>query len=379
MTRRSEIPLRFLVCATALMLGAGLAQAGAPSPRPDLGEGHAPEHQLANLGAFTFRSGEVVNDFRVSYVTHGTLNAARDNVVLAMQHFIGDHHDLDFLIGPGKALDPERWYIVAPDFIANARLRQDLTSGPTNSGLRMEFPRLTTRDLVEADVRLLRDYLGIERVRIAIGASMGAMKAYQLAVSHPGYVDAIIPIAGSPVTNPQTRAQLRNMMRIVALDPGWYGGDYETNPVNGINTALTTLVPWWHTYEWFEGNLSTPAAYRDWELLWREIWNNLAPQDARDVYYQLIAWAEFDIGDSSGFDGDAAAALASIRARTLILAAPGDMLVRTAEIGFAADAIPGARVVEIDSDWGHLICCGFDPEATAAMDRAIADFLAEAD
>ena len=81
-----------------------------------------------------------------------------------------NHHDNEFLIGPGKALDPEKYFIIATDFLANARLRQDLTTGPTNSGLKMHFPRITARDWVNADYKLVKEYLGIDRVVAAVGA-----------------------------------------------------------------------------------------------------------------------------------------------------------------------------------------------------------------
>jgi len=72
--------------------------AGAPSPVPQVGVGqHRPEHQVANLGDFRFENGAVVKDLKVTYVTHGTLSPAKDNVVLLMHHFIGDHHSLDHL------------------------------------------------------------------------------------------------------------------------------------------------------------------------------------------------------------------------------------------------------------------------------------------
>jgi homoserine O-acetyltransferase len=96
----------FNVWFALLFVWSGLASAGVPSPVPDPEAGpHTPEHQIANLGDFQFESGEVVKDFKVTYVTHGKLNENKDNVILAMHHALGDHHTFDFLIGPGKALD----------------------------------------------------------------------------------------------------------------------------------------------------------------------------------------------------------------------------------------------------------------------------------
>src|SRR6516164_6777260 len=85
-----------------LLFLAGYALAGAPVPRPETGGPHTPQHQIASLGTFRFESGETIGDLKVSYVTHGRLSPARDNAILALNHFTGDHHGLDFLIGPGK-------------------------------------------------------------------------------------------------------------------------------------------------------------------------------------------------------------------------------------------------------------------------------------
>jgi homoserine O-acetyltransferase len=90
---------------TAILLPlflAGYAVAGAPVPRPDTGGPHTPEHRIASLGSFRFESGETIDDLKVSYVTYGRLSPAHDNAILALNHFTGDHHGLDFLIGPGK-------------------------------------------------------------------------------------------------------------------------------------------------------------------------------------------------------------------------------------------------------------------------------------
>jgi homoserine O-acetyltransferase len=372
--------------AASLALGAlaiwwhGAALAGAPSPRPDTGGVHTPEHQMASLGAFTFESGEVVEDFKVSYVTHGTLNEARDNVVLTMQAFTADHHNLDFLTGPGKALDTDKYFIVATDFISNAHLRHDVTTGPTNSGLNMEFPEFTFHDSVTVEVRFLTEYLGINHIRAAIGASIGAMKAYQLAVSYPDFASGVIPIAGSPRINPQMRSQIRNMMRIITLDPDWLGGDYQTNPLAGVVTALTGFSnAWLYSPQWYDRNLGTPEQYRQFEHFWRDLWAVQIPQDARDLYYQTRHWADFDIGDTPGFDGDTHAALASINAEMLLIGTASDIMVRPEKIALVREAVAHAVYLEIDSDYGHAVCCGFDPEATRQMEPVIAKFLADFD
>ncbi|MFQ5970988.1 MAG: alpha/beta fold hydrolase, partial [Alphaproteobacteria bacterium] len=203
------------------------------------------------------------------------------------------------------------------------------------------------------------------------------MNAYQLAVSHPDFVQAIIPIAGSPATNPRTKTVLRNIMNTIALDNGWFGGRYDENPATGLATALMHLVPWWLTEEWFAANVSTPEQRLGFEKFWNDIFSVQAPQDARDVYYQLDAWANFNLGDTPGFDGDTRAALASVKAKTLLIGAKGDLLVRLDEMELARDTIPNARLVEIESPAGHLMVVGADTQASEIMNREIARFLSE--
>ncbi len=362
-----------------LLLAWSEAWAGAPAPAPAVTTPgpHRPEHQIANLGDFRFESGEIVKDFKVSYVTYGKLSAKRDNVILVMDSFTSNHHVFDYLIGSGKALDPDKYFVVATDGLGNADLSSDLTTGPTNSGLKMEFPRYTLRDSVNADYKLLREYLRVDHLLVATGGSMGAMKALQFAISYPAYISGIIPINGGPVTNPQVKAMIRNWMDIIALDPGWHGGNYEVNPTTGLVTALMNFVPCYYTPQWFELNAKTPDAYLAFKKRWHDTWTIRSPKDARDIYYRWQAWADFNVGDTPGFKGDAAAALRSIKAQVLIIGSKDDQLVRREELIFAKNHISGATLIELDSPLGHLAPFGFDPDLTKLVDREIAGFLSK--
>jgi homoserine O-acetyltransferase len=91
-----------------------LAASGALAHRPD----QAP-HQLYKMGDFKLESGELIKDFAISYVTHGTLNAKKSNAILMVTAISGNHHRLDFMIGPGKALDTDKYFVVCTDAIGN--------------------------------------------------------------------------------------------------------------------------------------------------------------------------------------------------------------------------------------------------------------------
>ena len=345
----------------------------APVPGPSARLG-AVEIQIANLGDFQFENGQVVKDFKVSYVTHGRLNENKDNIILAMHHGLGDHSQLNFLIGEGKALDTNKYFIVATDALGNCNARHDITTGPTNSGLKMKFPRYTIRDMVNADYRLLNEHLGFEKILAAIGSSTGGNKAFQFGVSYPEFCRGLIPIAGAPLADFKLKAAVRSWMQIIELDSGWYGGNYEQNPLMAYHTWEWTILPWIYSPTYFTTHLKTEDEYRDWERMW-DGYLHLTVRDTRDIYYWMYAWGNANVGDSPGFHGDAKAALNSVRAEVLIIGNRGDMFCSREGNIFAESAIPNARYLEIDNCWGHMTCVGFDPEGNAIMQREIAQFL----
>jgi homoserine O-acetyltransferase/O-succinyltransferase len=352
-----------------------VAHAGAPAPKPaNTPVGAHAQHQIANLGDFKFENGDVVKDFKVSYVTHGKLNKDKSNAILVMQAFLGDHHMHDFLIGPGKALDTNKYFIVATDFLGNSGLTHDLTTGPTNSGLKMEFPRYTILDSVNVEYKLLKEQMGISRVLCVLGPSIGAMKSYQFAVSYPNFIASAIPIMGSPVTSPRMRWVLNNTMDIMAMDSGWQGGNYEVNPTGGLIAGLTAWVPYVFTEKFYAENVRTVQQQRDFRKDWHGIFTG---NDARDVHYQLRMWSAFNIGDSKGFGGNAQAALKSIKVPILLLTVKDDLMISQSEIAFAKSSIPNASQVEMSTAFGHGACCGSDPEVNKTMNREIAAFLAK--
>src|SRR5215211_5253952 len=142
---------------------------------PALAHGpNQPPHQLYRIGDLTLESGEVIKDFAISYVTHGTLNAKKTNAVLMVTAISGNHHRLDFLIGPGKALDPTKYFIICTDAIGNG-----LTTSPSNSKSqpKMQFPKFNMRDMVASQHRLVAEKFGIRKLVTVVGASMGGMQA----------------------------------------------------------------------------------------------------------------------------------------------------------------------------------------------------------
>jgi homoserine O-acetyltransferase len=194
----------------------------------------------------------------------------------------------------------------------------------------------------------------------------------QLVVSHPDFARSIIVAQASPRTNPRTQLVLRHVNDVIALDPGWHGGMYEVNPATGLAIAFMEFTPWLYSAGWYEKNLTTAEKLRDLEALWGRVWK----LDARNAYYMLDCWAEFNLGDTPGYNGDTKAALGAIKAKTLLIAVKEDLLTGREEMLFANNAIRDASYVEISSPFGHITGVGgLDPKADEAYQRAIHNFL----
>ncbi|MEO8629145.1 MAG: hypothetical protein ABI612_13740, partial [Betaproteobacteria bacterium] len=127
----------------------------------------ADEHKILNLGNFVLEGGMTLPNAKLSYVTHGTLNADKSNAILVPSFYAGDHHGYDFLIGPGKALDPAKYFVIATDMFGDG-----FSSSPSNTPVPFEgpnFPVINTRDNVKAGYRLATEQFGIKHLKAVIG------------------------------------------------------------------------------------------------------------------------------------------------------------------------------------------------------------------
>ena len=333
------------------------------------------QHQFANLGEFKLEGGGVIKNLRMSYVTHGKLNAAKDNAILFMHGFGLNHHQIDHLIGPGQPLDTEKYFIICSDQLGNSQTTFEHSTSPTNSGLKMTFPPYNGRDRVKAEYLLVTRALGIPNLLAVGGISSGAIHTVQFAVSYPGFMDGVFPIVGGTRFTTQGSFYGPWMGSIIASCEGWSGGNYDQNPKGCATNGLSVLIPYFYTRDWWEQYIDTPEAYTKWRNHWGDYYLDI--QDARDLYYFLMAFGRGWVGDTPGFNGDVNAALGSIKATTLFIVSPQDQFFPPHYVEADVIAIPGARAVWIDSVAGHLICCNGDPQATRILGEAIRGFLQE--
>jgi len=332
-----------------------------------------PPHQSYNEGDLKLESGEAIKDFSISYVTHGTLNEKKSNAILMVTAISGNHHRIDFMIGPGKALDPDKYFIICTDAIGNG-----LTTSPSNSKAqpRMSFPKFTIRDMVESQYRLLKEKFGIDHVVAVVGPSMGGMQTLQWGVSRPGYMDALVAMVPLAKTPAWSVAVVEASRKAIMNDPAWKDGNYDAPPEKGIRlwrdilNLLSARTPDMYSAQFKNGMDVLP---------WMEQQETAALKafDANDWIYQTWAYERHDVGTTLSFNGDTAKALASIKAKTLILTGTKDLLNPEFEPTEAGKNIADVKMMTISPGTvtGHASAGGFIPADVEFLNRETAAFL----
>jgi len=194
---------------------------------------------FVHLGPTAFERGGSLPSVAIAYETWGELNAAGDNAVLVLHALTGDSHLTgppgpghatagwwSGLVGPGKVLDPERWFIVAPNMLGGCQGSTGPASvAPDGTEWGSRFPFLTIRDQVAAQ-RALTDELGIRSWAAVIGGSMGGMQVLEWAVTHPERVEKFAVLAAPPLSSADQIALNSVQSEAIRMDPAFAGGDY---------------------------------------------------------------------------------------------------------------------------------------------------------
>ncbi len=209
-----------------------------------------PPHEL------TLDSGAKLGPITLAYETYGELSPPKDNAILILHALSGDHHAAgyytpndrkpgwwDNAIGPGKAFDTNRYFIICSNCIGGCRG----STGPasinpkTEKPYGMSFPFITIRDMVRAQKELI-DSLGISRLLCVAGGSMGGMQALEWAVTYPERVVSVIPIATTSIHSAQNIAMNEVGRQAIIADPNWNNGDYYDSEPPSRGLAVARMV-----------------------------------------------------------------------------------------------------------------------------------------
>ncbi|MBW4023904.1 MAG: alpha/beta fold hydrolase [Proteobacteria bacterium] len=301
-----------------------------------------------SLGDLPLQSGERIADARLSWKAHGTLSAARDNVIVYPTSYSAQHPALEWAIGPDSLLDPGRWFIVIPDMFGNG-----LSSSPSNTP---DYPaRVTSADNIGAQRRLLQEVFGITEVACVYGFSMGAQQAYHWAALAPEAVARAIVVCGSARTSPHNQVFLAALMAVLEAAPEHLGGGRFSAEPRAARRAFTrNYAGWAMSQDWYRAglHLSTTGAKTLDEFL-DDHWGSGFQLAAADLYAQLRTWYAGDISANDLYRGDLSVALAAIRARVLLMPGETDLYFPVADNAHELQHLRSAELRPIPSIWGH--------------------------
>lgn len=348
--------------------------------------------------------GRALHPVRVAFETYGTLSPARDNVILVCHALSGDAHAAgssrtpagestrdgfraeerdgssarglgwwDGMIGPGKAFDTDRFFVVSTNLLGGCRG----TTGPssidpaTGRPYGASFPVITVTDMVRTQ-RALLDEIGITRLAAVAGGSLGGMQAFEWAIQYPDQVDAIIPIASTPALQPQGVAWNAIARSAIMADPDWQQGQYYgtgRSPNAGMGVARMVGHITYLSAESLADKFGRRLQFAD-DIRYTlvepefEVENYLRHQaamfvkrfDANTYLYMSRALSYFDLARQHG-GGRLVDAVRRITARTLLIAFSSDWLYPPSGSEAVAAALRAAgKPVElhvIDAPYGH--------------------------
>ena len=179
---------------------------------------------------FKFSTGETLPELKLHYTTIG---APTGEPVLVLHGTTGSGMGManpafgGELFGPGQPLDASKYFIILPDAIGTGK------SSKPSDGLRAKFPQYNYDDMVTAQYRLVKEHLGIKRLRLAIGNSMGGMQVWMWAQKYPDMMDIAVPMASLPTAmNSRNWMMRRFLVDSIRNDPEWMGGNYTKQPAS---------------------------------------------------------------------------------------------------------------------------------------------------
>jgi homoserine O-acetyltransferase len=327
-----------------------------------------------DLGEVVLQYGGGLPSARIAYETHGTLNAKKDNVIVFPTWCAGNHKDARWVIGPGWALDPTKYFIIVVNIFGNGQ-----SSSPSNTPSpfdRMRFPHFSTLDNVQLQRRLLTERFGIEKIRLVVGRSMGAQLAFQWGSYYPEMVERILALAGSARTAPHNYVFLQTLRMALTSPPEWENGEYATNPETSLKQMRLNVDAWGLSQTFYRKSLHLKMGFPSTQA-YLDRPGPIPFGDVNDLLSQIRTWESADISDNGRFKKDFTAALKAIIAKVIVMPSRTDLYFPPEDSEIEAEAMPNAELRVMPSIWGHRGGSpGSDPADIAFFNSAIADLLA---
>ncbi|PZU91328.1 MAG: homoserine acetyltransferase [Pseudanabaena sp.] len=319
--------------------------------------------------------GKVLPKAEIVYQTYGELNSDRSNVILYPTSYGAQHLDIQWLVRADGILDPTKWFIVIPNMFGNG-----LTSSPSNCaecGLAEQDFWFSHWDNVRAQEQLLREVFSIERLALVYGWSMGAQQAYHWAALYPEKVERIAAICGTARTTDHNRIFLQSLRSALTSDRTWTGTNFDGIPEHGFHTFALIYASWAASPAFYQAKLYEQFGYKSLEDYLQRGWEDgYRKRDPHNLIAMIDTWLRSDLSDNPIYQRDYAAAMANIRAKTLVISSQSDLYFTPSDCEREASMIPQAEYQSIPSIWGHRAGNPYqNPEDEAFIRQAIAQLL----
>lgn len=307
---------------------------------------------------FTLESGKQLPSLEIAYHTYGDLNSQGSNVIWVCHALTANSDPADWwsaLVGEEKLFDSKKYFIVCANILASCYG----TSGPltvnpkTKQPCYSGFPQVTIRDMVSAHI-LLRKHLGIEKIRIAVGGSMGSYQVLEWAIMEPEVIECLIMLTSSAKESAWGIAIHTTQRLAIETDPTWK----ENTPsagATGLKTARAIGMLTYRNYKAFVDTQDDPD-YQKTDNFKASSYINYQGDKLVKRFNAQSYWLITKAMDSHNVGrnrGSVEKAVSSIRAKTLVIGISSDMLSPIAEQQFLSENIPNAKLTIIDSPFGH--------------------------
>ena len=311
-------------------------------------------------GPFTLEGGAALEEVQIAYRTWGDPANAADNAILIC-HALTGSADVEAwwpnIIGNGKTFDPAHDYIICANILGSCYG----TTGPvsirpgTGQRYRADFPRITVRDMVEVE-RMLLDHLGVERLELVTGPSLGGMQALEWAASYPDRVGSIVPIGVGGRHSAWCIGVSEAQRAAIAADPNWQGGYYSDDapPANGLAAARMMAICTYRSFRSFEERFGrdrrTEEQYQVQSYLQHQGEKINSRFDANTYVTLTHAMHTHDLARGRGVYHEV---LRSVEQPALVVSVSTDALYPPEEQQLLFEHLPSARYEVLECAHGH--------------------------
>ena len=312
-------------------------------------------YDIFNLGPLTLQSGLTLPAAHLAYKTYGQLapgnGPGASNVILYPTSYGAQHSDIEWLIGPGRILDPEKYFIIIPNQFGNG-----LSTSPSNLSEPLaggHIPLVTHWDNVHAQDRLLREQFGITHLALVYGWSMGGQQALHWGAIFPDRVARICAVCTSARTSPHNNVFLAGMRAILTSDAAWQGGRFVERPLRSLRAFSRNYASWAMSQSFYREQLWSNIGFASLEDFLIRAWEgNFLRRDAADLISMLDTWAASDISANPIYEGNLRRALGAITARSIIMPSLTDLYFTAIDSEIETAQMPNAEFRPIDSGLG---------------------------